>query len=259
LGHQLLFVERDFESDAFALLSPTRPLKAVATDYYQYSRNILFTYGTILRPEKFERKTFLKGLLEESNLVGEAGKLVLGSMALTVTPFNVPLFYSFSHSANVALLTTMIAVHLKLSQKEKQEVALAGFYHNVGNYLSRQDLIFKRKNFSDEESKEMRKHAQLGYDLLVKHDFSEGVCAAAPQHHEHWNGKGFPAGIRGQEIHLYAQICSIADLYDALISERPHATPFARPLAVELMKAIDGKFAPEPFKAFLALVNQLVN
>ena len=98
----------------------------------------------------------------------------------------------------------------------------------------------------------MREHARLGYNLLMeKKDVPEEIALGVLQHHEKINGMGYPLGLAGDEITLYAKIISVADIYDALVTERPYKKPMSKRDAVEMIMALTNELDITALKSFL--------
>jgi len=132
----------------------------------------------------------------------------------------------------------------------------AGFFlHDLGKVKVNPYIINKPGKLTTEEMNQMRRHPTEGYRILSDtHQLTQECKTIVMQHHERCNGKGYPKGISGDQIHIYGKICSIADVYDALTSDRPYRqkmTPFD---ALSLMKdeMID-HFQKDLFEQFVFL------
>jgi len=100
----------------------------------------------------------------------------------------------------------------------------------------------------------MKTHCKIGIDILgdSKMELIEASRIIAYQHHEKWNGKGYPQGLKGSEIHIYARITAIADVFDALISKRPYKEPMKVSDAINIIKEESGEhFDPDVVEAFM--------
>jgi HD-GYP domain-containing protein (c-di-GMP phosphodiesterase class II) len=124
-------------------------------------------------------------------------------------------------------------------------LVFAALVHNIGYALIPQEILYKQEKLSEEEWKIMKGHSSQGAELLEYLDVPTEVVLVARQHHEHINGKGYPTGLHGDEIHLFSRICSIADVYDALTSQKPYGAPPLSPSqAIVRMQEMEGKFDP---------------
>ncbi|MBP2644745.1 MAG: hypothetical protein H6Q75_185 [Firmicutes bacterium] len=149
--------------------------------------------------------------------------------------------YTFGHSINVCLLATMIGVKLKLKETQIKELALGALLHDVGKMLVPSELLGKTGKLTRDEWKIVKAHAEQGFEILRKDCAIPLVSAhTAYQHHESLDGKGYPRGITGNKVHYYAKITAIADIYDALTSERPYRQAMLPHEAYEIIMAERG-------------------
>ena len=138
---------------------------------------------------------------------------------------------AYQHSMRVSILAGVIAKWLRKSKKETNEIIMAGFLHDIGKTKFPDRLKGKRvENMKGEDFDEYVKHTTAGQRILAQTGgIPESIQLAVLQHHECMDGTGFPFGIRGDEIHEYARILAVANLYDNLTTEREGAvrqTPF---------------------------------
>ncbi|MFS0674356.1 HD-GYP domain-containing protein [Ornithinibacillus sp. 179-J 7C1 HS] len=129
--------------------------------------------------------------------------------------------YIFQHSLNVAIYSLAIGAQLKLNAKELSELGKGAILHDIGKLFIDPDIVQKPDQLTDEEYEMMKTHTTLGYDYLRKNrHYSSVIAHCAFQHHERINGTGYPRGLKGSEIHLFAQIIGAADVFDAVTSNR---------------------------------------
>jgi HD-GYP domain-containing protein (c-di-GMP phosphodiesterase class II) len=131
--------------------------------------------------------------------------------------------YTYSHSLNVAVISAVVGTALKMSKTDVNELAMAGLIHDVRKMFVNRDILNKPGKLTPEEFDHMKKHSELGFQYLSGHfDISANSKIAALQHHEKINGTGYPNNLAGEEIHKYSRIVCVADVYDALMSDRPY-------------------------------------
>ncbi|MEC5424960.1 HD-GYP domain-containing protein [Virgibacillus sp. C22-A2] len=129
--------------------------------------------------------------------------------------------YVFQHSLNVTIYALAIGVELNLSTKELTEVGLGAMLHDIGKIFIDPEILQKPDNLTDEEYEIIKGHTQIGYDFLRKHlDIPTVISHCAYQHHERLDGSGYPRGLKGEDIHIYAKLIGIADVFDAVTSNR---------------------------------------
>ncbi|RKD26071.1 HD-GYP domain, c-di-GMP phosphodiesterase class II (or its inactivated variant) [Caminicella sporogenes DSM 14501] len=129
--------------------------------------------------------------------------------------------YTYKHSINVCVISTMIGKWMNFSQNELNEIAIAGLFHDIGKSKIPNEILNKAGKLTKEEFEVMKSHTLEGYKILKNTDcISDDIAYGALQHHERIDGKGYPNGLKNDQIHIYAKIISIADIYDAMTSNR---------------------------------------
>jgi len=134
-------------------------------------------------------------------------------------------FYTYTHSVSVGVLAIALAKSLfkDSTNHDMRALGMGFFLHDVGKVGIDPSLITKPGKLTSTEMQEMRRHPALGFKLLHEtRQLTEESKTIVLQHHERFDGGGYPKGLRGSEIHIYGRICSIADVYDALTSDRPY-------------------------------------
>ena len=124
--------------------------------------------------------------------------------------------YTYTHSLNVALYAMLIGKWLRLDNNSIKNVIKAGVLHDIGKTKVPIEILNKKARLSDEEFDIIKKHTFYGYDLVRSTDcVSDEVCEAVLLHHEREDKSGYPYGIGGRQLGLYAKIVAVADVYDA--------------------------------------------
>lgn len=177
------------------------------------------------------------------------------AIAVDIDTLKVSDEYTFKHSVDVAAMAMIIAKKHGLSDKQIYEVGIAGLLHDVGKSKIPNEILNKPGKLTDEEFKIMKQHALYGYSILrEKNDISEPIRMGVLQHHEKINGKGYPLGAEANKICLYARILSVADIYDALVTERPYKKGFSKRDAVEIIMSMTDELDIAAMKSFLGSV-----
>ena len=153
--------------------------------------------------------------------------------------------YMFSHAMNTCILSVMTGLGMGYDEKQLYELGLAALFHDVGKVKFSKNLALQYPNYvTNEGMEEYKQHPYYSLEILKKNEnLSMDVINACFQHHERWNGSGYPMGLKGDTISEYAQIIGIADVYDRLIAGMPHR----RPTPVYYATAILNKAAGEYF------------
>ena len=162
--------------------------------------------------------------------------------------------YTFAHSVNVAVLSAMMGMLCHLPKEELSIITLGGLLHDLGKIDVHADILTKNRSLTKSEFDIMKKHPADGARRILKiKDLPKAsiLAAIAGQHHEHIDGTGYPRGIKGEEMHRYAKIAAIADVYDALTSERPYKKAYMPNIAYNIMHNINkGQFDPKLLETF---------
>jgi putative nucleotidyltransferase with HDIG domain len=155
------------------------------------------------------------------------------------------------HSERVATLAVEIGLEIGLEEAGMRSLRLAALLHDIGKIGIPDAILHKPGPLNDQEWALMRKHPQTGYDILKNVPFLNLALDAILQHHEKYNGKGYPDGLIGNTISLPARILAVVDVYDALTSNRPYRQAFSPKEALEIIKnETDQQFDPEVIRLF---------
>ena len=155
--------------------------------------------------------------------------------------------YTYAHSVNVGILSCVIGMEVKLPEEELENLVLAGLLHDMGKMDIPREIVHKPGRLTSEEYAVMQKHPELSYFKLInKPDIPGSVKMAVLLHHENMDGSGYPNGISGNEIPLYARILHVADVYDGLTSTKVYQKGYSPNEAVEYLMGAGGiMFDPE--------------
>lgn len=161
--------------------------------------------------------------------------------------------YTYFHSVNVAVLSAMIGAACNMNKKELNILTTAALLHDVGKRFVESEVLNVRRTLTEEERILIVQHPKLGYDFLKDNfEFPPEVYTSVLEHHEWYNGCGYPMRKSGSEIPIYARIIKLADVYDALTSRLPYHEPVSPSEAVEYIMANAGaEFDPELVDVFL--------
>ena len=161
------------------------------------------------------------------------------------------------HVARVAQYAQIIASAMGRPQEVVEAIAFTSSIHDIGKIGIPDHILLKKGPLTDAERKVMRDHTRIGYEILSgsEHRRIQEAAVIALNHHEHWDGTGYPAGLKGADIPLEARIVAICDLYDALRSRRPYKPALSHEAAVgRILEGGDGlapdNFDPDVLRAF---------
>ncbi len=150
--------------------------------------------------------------------------------------------YIFSHSLNVTLYSLAIGIELKLKPQELDMLGIGAILHDVGKMKVPSEILFKTGKLTEEEFAEIQKHAEAGFEILRRvHTLPLLAAHCAYQHHERLNGSGYPRRLVEEEIHLFAKIIAVADVFDAVTSNRVYRGAMLPHEGLEILYAGSGK------------------
>jgi len=151
--------------------------------------------------------------------------------------------YLFQHSFNVAVLAGIMGIAKGLNRNQLEELGIGALLFDIGMTKLPKQLVQKVGPLSASERELLQTHPKEGFNILRKyHDISIVSAHCALQHHERFNGSGYPRQLQKEEIHLYAQIVGLADTFDALTSPRPYRKRYTASEAIEYLFAAGGTF-----------------
>lgn len=161
--------------------------------------------------------------------------------------------YTYFHSVNVSVLATMIGASCNMNESELNILTTAAMLHDIGKRFVEKDVLCAKRALTEEERDLIIQHPKLGYEFLKsKFDFSSYVYTSVLEHHEWYNGGGYPLRRSGTDIPIYARIIKLVDVYDALTSKVPYHEAASPSEAVEyIMGNAGAEFDPELVNVFM--------
>ena len=158
------------------------------------------------------------------------------------------------HSQRVREYAVLIASRFGVDEKTRREIGFGALLHDVGKIAVPDHILLKPGKLTDEELGEMRKHPDAGYRIVKQIGFLKEAAEIVHAHHERYDGKGYPRGLKGEEIPLGARLFMVADVFDALTSHRPYRLPLSyEEAAAEILSQKDSQFDPAVVATFMAI------
>lgn len=165
--------------------------------------------------------------------------------------------YLRGHSSRVADMAASVAAELKLSDDEIDAVRTAGRLHDIGKIGVREEIITKQGPLTDPEFEEVKRHTIIGAEILAPLLHLGPVIQYVRNHHERWDGKGYPDGLKGETIPLGARIIGTVEIYDALATSRSYQEKMSPELAVERLGDLAGTVLdPKVLRALRSVVGR---
>lgn len=149
--------------------------------------------------------------------------------------------YTYFHSMNTGVMAGILGAKMELEEEELSSLVTAAFLHDIGKTKVLPDLVNATRRLTPEEQEKMKSHPQVGYDYLTgKFSFPESVTQVVLQHHEWFNGQGYPNHSKGKDLSLNARILRVVDTYDSMTSKRPYRKPYQPADVMEYIMARTG-------------------
>lgn len=224
-------------------------------DYSAVLNAMMKTVNELLMEESVDNtEELLKGilaLLSERCYVDRSIKLMHEVYRLD--------YDTFVHSLNVAMISHELATWLGWNEEDVEKVTLCGLLHDVGKLRVEYAILMKPGRLTEEERLNMQEHPILGFELLEKcQTVDEHVRNAAMQHHERYDGSGYPCGLEGKQIDKFARVVAIADVYDAMTANRVYRDAMEPGYVLDQMRAECERYDTEFFAVFHDKVKELL-
>ena len=220
----------------------------------EYNRNLLFNNLIELQnslQQQVEDRT--KELKEEKN---NSEKLLIELTQALATTIDAKDKYTSGHSRRVAEYSKMLAAALGKDEKEQQEIYLFALLHDIGKIGIPDWIINKQDKLTEEEYAEIKKHPQIGYEILKSISIMPNLKIGVRWHHERIDGSGYPDGLSGNDIPEYAKIISVADAYDAMTSNRSYRNSLPQAVVrAEIEKHIGSQFDEKIAKKMIEIID----
>lgn len=204
--------------------------------------------------EALRKKDIDTALQVAKDIVGQI--LTCDTVSLDMVDLRTFDDYTYRHSVNVAVLSTIIGMGMGLGQEDLNDLCVGAIFHDMGKLMIDADIINKRGRLTKEEFAVIKTHPTLALELLTNRwNISVAAKEAIVSHHENADGSGYPRGLQKEEIPLFARIIHVADVYDALTSKRPYKEPYTPSESIEyLMGGCNILFDEQVVRTFLKCV-----
>jgi putative nucleotidyltransferase with HDIG domain len=164
--------------------------------------------------------------------------------------------YTKGHMENVGKLSKRIAIEMGLSETQVDEAYYAGLIHDIGKAIIPKEILNKKGLLTKEEYDLIKKHPETGHDILQQSPQMNKISKNILNHHERWDGQGYPNGVSGENIPLISRILTAADAFDAMIHDRPYRKALSLNEAKsELVKGSNAQFDKNVVKALLSVID----
>jgi diguanylate cyclase (GGDEF)-like protein len=209
--------------------------------------------GILGKKEKSPDIKILKSKIEKLNK--RANQSLAEAILAFAKTIELKDHYTGEHVELTSHYATLIANKIGLPRDEVELIRQASILHDLGKIGISEKILLKKSKLTKKEFEEIKKHPQIGADILRPIHFLPGLIPIIFYHHERWDGKGYPTGIKGEEIPIGARIIALADVYQALTSDRPYRKAYPKAKAVKIIKSGSGtQFDPTITEIFLDIL-----
>src|SRR5438874_5441849 len=199
-------------------------------------------------------KVYLGRIEDEQRHVREMADLHLATIEALALAIDAKDQTSQSHIRRVQLYAAAVARALGMNENDIQGVKTAALLHDIGKLAVPEHILSKPGPLTPEEFQKIRAHPKVGADIVSSVPFPYPVAPLILSHHERWDGKGYPAGLKGEDIPLGARILSVVDYFDALMAERPYHKAMSFDAAIGLLRQEMGRaLDPQVVETFIAM------
>ncbi|MDN5342644.1 MAG: hypothetical protein PWP28_1519 [Oceanotoga sp.] len=275
----------DFKKNV-EIIKNTKTINKISTKYPQLPNHLKNIYKTLFIPIRTENKfygniTLHTSYESKSNFTSESFRFAeffysFIKMFMTLKEFDeietktqtdiiISLIkmieykdkYTKGHSENVAKLAKKMAIEMNLPEKEIQKIYLAGLVHDIGKVLIKDEILNKPGKLTPEEFDEIKKHPLYAYEVLNKMTSMKEIAKIVKHHHERCDGKGYPDGLKCDQIPIYSKILSIVDTWDAMTSNRIYRNKLTKEQALEeLYKCKKTQFDENIVEIFSSMIKK---
>lgn len=164
------------------------------------------------------------------------------------------------HNQRVASLAVKLGKKIGLSEQELTDLRRGALLHDIGKICISDEILNKADKLTEKEYAAIKEHAAMGASILRHIRCMERALVVAESHHEHWDGSGYPYGLRGESIPLLARISCVAGAYDALTSQRIYRPAYPKNVALQFIKERSGTYYdPQVVEIFLSMMGDVSN
>ena len=195
---------------------------------------------------------FLQNDVIDENYINKLNLQTIQSLALAVEAKDP---YTKGHSERVAEISGNLASIMGLAKDDVERVRITGILHDIGKIGVPETLLLNKSSLDDEDYEVIKQHVVAGQNILRPLNFLSDIIPAVYHHHERFDGTGYPDGLAGEEIPLWARIVQVADTCDAMSSNRPYRAAFPKPKVIdELIRCAGTQFDPNVTRTMIEIL-----
>ena len=196
-------------------------------------------------------------VIQNADLFHNLQRAYIDTLSALTSAIDAKDSYTRGHSERVTDLSMKLARELGIEKTEVEKIKLGGLLHDIGKIGIPEGILNKPGRLDNEEFEVIKSHPDLGVRIMGKVEFLAGVVPIIRYHHERWDGKGYPEGLKGDEIPLLARVVSVVDTFDAMTTDRPYRKALSAEEALKEIHHCSGtQFDPEVAAAFIGMMRR---
>lgn len=224
---------------------------------FSFSPNVLFNEKDIYYMSFITQKA--AAAIENIALYENIYDNLFSTLYAFVAALEVRDLYTRKHSTRVAKYAHMIAQEMGCTDEELDIISFAGSLHDIGKIGIRDDILLKPGRLTDDEYEKIKEHPVIGADIISRLGLWDREMEIIRHHHERFDGRGYPDGLKGDQIPRLARILSVADSFDAMASDRAYRKKLEREKVLDIIRENSGtQFDPDAVEAFLNVADKEV-
>jgi len=211
-----------------------------------------------LEPVRSTTFLYARSHTQKTTIIGRLMRNLIGRVTRSGCRNSMLFADKSSHSERVAEYTTQIGHAMELEAEQVKLLHRGGLLHDIGKMATPDTILHKKNALSSDEFDEIKCHPENGVIFLGSIEKNTDILSVVLEHHERYDGKGYPYGLAGAEISLYGRIAAVADVYDALSSTRPYRDLWMKDRAVDYIIDHSGShFDPAVVEAFMGIADEI--
>lgn len=213
--------------------------------------------NVISLPEIVTNVTLLKLSHDVEELKSEQKKICEQAVKSMLRALDAKDHYTFGHSMRVAFYSLELGREIGLNDEELYQLEMSALFHDIGKIGVPDSVLLKPSRLDEDEFQEMKLHPSKSYEILSDFEVFRDVARYAKHHHERYDGRGYPDGLKGEDIPFYSRIILIADTFDAMTSTRPYRKGLPYDVAFSELKEFAGsQFDPNLVDHFISAMKK---
>lgn len=189
--------------------------------------------------------------------INESENELVTSIKTLISVINAKDRYTYGHSERVVMFSRMLADKLKLSEREKKDLVYGAYMHDIGKINIPVDILNKKMPLTKEEWEQLKQHPDQGAEIIRTVESLQSIIPLIRHHHEKYDGTGYPAGLKGEEIPYLARVLTVIDSFDAMTSNRPYNKPKTYEEGFAELRKFSGiQFDPDLVEVFIKAISE---